>query len=126
MGFVKLIRFGGRFRLAEKGPSNAKTPPVLPAGFPAEGCRPGSNGAATLTSWLTNSTSRAKRCATGVKQTDLDAGTRSDGLTTEARAESSRLRRACKRLTIENAILSRAAAWFARETNSIPDKRSNS
>lgn len=36
------------------------------------------------------------------------------------------LRRENKRLTIENEILSKAAAWFARETNSIPDKRSNS
>ncbi|SRR5579863_4277197 len=61
-----------------------------------------------------------------VKQADLDAGARSDGLTTEERAELSRLRRECKRLTIENEILSKAAAWFARETNSIPDKRSNS
>lgn len=61
-----------------------------------------------------------------VKQAELDAGVRSDGLTTEERAELSRLRRDNKRLTIENEILSKAAAWFARETNSIPDKRSNS
>ena len=61
-----------------------------------------------------------------VKQSDLDVGARSDGLTSEERAELSRLRRDNKRLTIENEILSKAAAWFARETNSIPDKRSNS
>jgi len=61
-----------------------------------------------------------------VKQADLDTGRRSDGLTTEERAELSKLRRENKRLTIENEILSKAAAWFARETNSIPDKRSNS
>ena len=61
-----------------------------------------------------------------VKQADLDAGRRSDGLTSEERDELSRLRRENKRLTIENEILSKAAAWFARETNSIPDKRSNS
>lgn len=61
-----------------------------------------------------------------VKQVDLDAGHRADGLTTEERVELSRLRRDNKRLTIENEILSKAAAWFARETNSIPDKRSNS
>lgn len=61
-----------------------------------------------------------------VKQAELDAGRRSDGLTTEERSELSRLRRENKRLTIENEILSKAAAWFARETNSIPDKRSNS
>jgi transposase len=60
------------------------------------------------------------------KQHELDAGTRSDGLTTEEHAELSKLKRENKRLTIENEILSRAAAWFARETNSIPDKHSNS
>jgi transposase len=61
-----------------------------------------------------------------VKQADLDDGRRGDGLTSEERDEVSRLRRENKRLTIENEILSKAAAWFARETNSIPDKRSNS
>ncbi len=61
-----------------------------------------------------------------VKQHDLDAGTRSDGLTTEERKELSKLKREVKRLTIENEILSKAAAWFARETSSIPDKHSNS
>ena len=61
-----------------------------------------------------------------VKQHDLDAGTRSDGLTTEERAEFAKLKRENKRLTIENEILSKAAAWFARETSSIPDKHSNS
>lgn len=61
-----------------------------------------------------------------IKQSDLDQGRRSDGLTSEERDEVSRLRRENKRLTIENEILSKAAAWFARETNSIPDKRSNS
>lgn len=61
-----------------------------------------------------------------VKQAELDAGVRSDGLTSEERDELARLRRECKRLTIENEILSKAAAWFARETNSIPEKRSNS
>ena len=61
-----------------------------------------------------------------VKQRELDAGTRSDGLTTEERAELSKLKREVKRLTIENEILSKAAAWFARETSSIPEKHSNS
>jgi transposase len=60
------------------------------------------------------------------KQRELDAGTRSDGLTSEERAELSKLKRENKRLTIENEILSKAAAWFARETSSIPDKHSNS
>jgi transposase len=61
-----------------------------------------------------------------VKQTDIDAGRRSDGLTTEDRQELSKLRRENKRLTIENEILSKAAAWFARETDAIPRKSSDS
>lgn len=61
-----------------------------------------------------------------LKQNDLDTGRRTDGLTTEERVEMARLRREVKRLTVENEILSKAAAWFARETNSIPDKHSNS
>ncbi len=61
-----------------------------------------------------------------VKQYELDAVKRRDGLTSDERAELSKLRRENKRLTVENEILSKAAAWFARETNSIPDKRSSS
>jgi transposase len=61
-----------------------------------------------------------------LKQDDLDAGRRSDGLTSEEHREFSRLRRENKRLTIENEILSKAAAWFARETDVIPKKSSDS
>ena len=61
-----------------------------------------------------------------VKQADVDEGRRSDGLTTEEREELRRLRRDNKRLRMEQEILKRAAAWFARESNSIPDRDSNS
>jgi transposase len=61
-----------------------------------------------------------------VKQTDIDAGIRSDGLTTEERAELRRLRREVKQLRVEREILKKAAAWFARESNSIPDQGSSS
>ena len=61
-----------------------------------------------------------------VKQDDLNAGRRSDGLTSEERAELTMLRRENKRLKIEQEILSKAAAWFARETDSIPKKSSDS
>ena len=52
-----------------------------------------------------------------VKQADLDEGRRSDGLTTEAHKE---LKREVKRRRMERDILKRAAAWFARESGSIP------
>ena len=61
-----------------------------------------------------------------IRQSQLDAGLRADGLTTEERNELSKLRRENKRLTIENEILSKAAAWFARETDVIPKKSSDS
>src|SRR2546425_1276297 len=61
-----------------------------------------------------------------VKQAALDAGQRTDGLTTEEHEELRRLRRENRQLREERAILSKAAAWFARETNAIPSKDSSS
>jgi transposase len=66
----------------------------------------------TITNWL--------------KQDERDSGRRTDVLTTEERSELTRLRREVKRLTIEQEILSKAAAWFARETDAIPKKSSDS
>ena len=51
-----------------------------------------------------------------VKQAELDDGSRSDGLTTGERDELARLRRENARLKEEREILSKAAAWFAQET----------
>ena len=51
-----------------------------------------------------------------VKQAELDAGTRSDGLSSDERAELSRLRRENRRLQEDVDILKRATAFFARET----------
>jgi transposase len=60
-----------------------------------------------------------------VKQADLDKGQRQDGLTSDEREELRRLRREVKQLRLEREILSKAAAWFARETNTIPSKDSS-
>jgi len=60
------------------------------------------------------------------KQDDLDAGRRTDGLTTAEGAEMTKLRRRVRELEMERDILKKAAAWFARETNAIPNKSSDS
>ncbi len=61
-----------------------------------------------------------------VKQADLDNGRRTDGLTSEEQAELRRLRRENRQLKLERKILKKAAAWFARETKSIPEPESTS
>jgi len=61
-----------------------------------------------------------------IKQSDLDHGQRQDGLTSDEKAELSRLRKENKQLRLEREILSKAAAWFARETEAVPPKSSNS
>lgn len=51
-----------------------------------------------------------------VAQAERDEGTRGDGLKTDEREELARLRRENARLKEEREILSKAAAWFAQET----------
>ena len=49
-----------------------------------------------------------------VRQTDIDARVRSDGMTSLEREELRRLRRENKQLRVEREILKKAAAWFLR------------
>lgn len=55
-----------------------------------------------------------------VRQAERDGGRRADGLPEAERAELVRLRRENRQLRQERGILSKAAAWFARETGTIP------
>ena len=61
-----------------------------------------------------------------VAQSERDAGRGDGGVTTPEREELNRLRRENRQLRLEREILSKAAAWFARETNAIPAKGSGS
>ncbi len=61
-----------------------------------------------------------------VAQADRDEGRRADGLTSSERDERHRLKGENRRLRQEREILAKAAAWFARETGSIPPQSSSS
>ena len=61
-----------------------------------------------------------------MKQAQLDSGQRTDGLTTDERAELRRLRRENRRLKEEREILEKAAAWFASRSGKLPRKPSDS
>jgi transposase len=61
-----------------------------------------------------------------IAQAERDAGRRTDGVTSVEREELARLRREVRQLKLEREILAKAAAWFARETDKIPDRGSNS
>mgnify|MGYP001827855537 CR=1 FL=1 len=60
-----------------------------------------------------------------VAQADRDEGRRVDGLSTPEREELRQLKREIRQLRQERDILAKSAAWFARETGSVPPESSN-
>ena len=61
-----------------------------------------------------------------VWQLDREEGRSSGGVANPEREELVRLRRENARLRQEREILAKAAAWFAREAGSVPEKSSSS
>jgi transposase len=61
-----------------------------------------------------------------VKQADRDVGRSDGGLSTAERQELTRLRRENRQLKEEREILSKAAAWFAKESTATPKRSSDS
>jgi transposase len=122
---LKLTRFRGHRNICVQESTMAKTrPPYTPefrrqmvelvrAGrSPQELARKFEPTAQSINNW--------------VAQAERDAGRGDGGLTTAERDELHRLQRENRQLKLEREILSKAAAWFARETNTIPPKDSGS
>ena len=59
-------------------------------------------------------------------QAEVDRGERPGAMTSDERAELSRLRRENRQPTVERDILGKAAAWLAQESGTIPSDASPS
>ena len=79
---------------------------------PEELCREFEPSAQTIRNWA--------------QKAGVVEGGRDDGMSAEELDELRRLRREVKALREERAILAKAAAWFARETGSLPRGSSSS
>lgn len=67
----------------------------------------------------------AQTISNWVAQADRDDGQRHDGLTSAEREELRKLRRENRQLREEREILAKAAAGFAQQTHSIPNRSSS-
>ena len=125
---MELTRFRGHIQSKEVkgGVHDGKKAAAVPAGVPPGDRGAGANSGRSLEALAREFEPSASAIRKWVKQADLDEGRRNDGLTTFERQELRQARREIKRLRMERDILKKAAAWFARESDSIPEKDSNS
>ena len=92
------------------------TPPYSPA-FRAEAVRLVQEGGKSRRQVAHELGISAETLRQWLKQTDLDAGLRHDGLTTEETEEVRQLRREIRSLREEREILKKATAFFAKESD---------
>src|SRR5262249_33067446 len=93
-------------------------PPYAPA-FRAEAARLAKTSGQPLRATAEHVGVSVEALRARVKQASLDAGEQ-DRLTTGERAERARLRREVRVLRMERALLKRATAYFARESEPTP------
>ena len=128
---LELIRFGGHLDTVQRRCSDGKDTfvvragvlvPVRRAGFAVELVRAGRTPGELAREFECS----ASAIRNWVRQSDRDEGRREDGLTTAEREDLRRLRRENRQLREEREILKKAAAWFARETGTVPGRSSSS
>ena len=103
---MELTRFGGALLSIQRRPRHAPHPPEeLAQEFePSE---------VTIRTWIA-------QAAVDERAGAAPRAERTGALTTAEREELGRLRREVRQLKVERDILGKAAAWFARETGTLP------
>jgi len=120
---MELPRFGGHVNIEEGEKDMPLTKPAYPAEL-RQRIVDLARAGRTVASLAREFEPTENTIRNWIAQADRDAGLRSEGLTTEERAELNRLRRENRRLREEREILKKAAAWFAQETGAAPRKPS--
>jgi len=99
---------------------SGKVPPPYPPEVRLEAVRLVREGGVTPTEAARTVGCSVQTIHNWVLQHERDTGVRTDGLTTDEKAELAFLRRRNKVLEQEKEILKKAAAWFAKESGSTP------